>query len=59
MTLLIACLLIYLGDLYYGWYIAATFLWITKQIIKWWSVFYNACDDAQKGRLGLRGGRTH
>lgn len=55
MTLLIACLLIYLGDLYYGWYIAATFLWITKQIIKWWSVFYNACDDAQKGRLGLRG----
>jgi len=46
MTLLIACLLIYVGGLHYGWYIAATWLWLLKQFVKGWGAFCDACDDA-------------
>lgn len=46
MTLLIACLLIYLGDLHYGWYIAATWLWMLKNFLRGWSSFFDATDDA-------------
>lgn len=36
MTLLIACLLIYIGGLHWGWYLFAAWLWSSKQFIKVW-----------------------
>lgn len=46
MTLLIACLLIYVGDMHYGWYIAATWLWLLKQFLWAWRSFYDVGDPA-------------
>lgn len=45
MSLLIACLLISIGDLHYGWYIAAVWIWSLKQFLRVWSAMPHAGDD--------------
>jgi hypothetical protein len=45
MTLLIACLLIYVGDLHYGWYVLAAWLWLAKNFVKFWGAFTDVGDS--------------
>lgn len=45
MTLLIACLLVYLCKLPWGWYVLALYVWLMKQFIKGWGAFFDASSD--------------
>lgn len=46
MTLLIACLLIYVGKLHWGWYVIATWLWLMKKFLTYWESLFNARDSS-------------
>lgn len=45
MTLLVACLLIYVGELHWGWYVLASYVWMMKQFIKGWGALFDASSD--------------